>query len=232
MKEVTSVLKQTALFKNLDSRTLRRLAEQAIEQNFKRNAVLFVEGDPSRGLYLIAKGAVRGVRSDRDGREQVIFIERAPATIAEVPAFDEGAYFSTVIAEEAARVYFFDKSYLQALCLEYPAFALTALKVVGQRARNLAELVEELALCEVGERLIHFLLSEAENQCKEMTVSEIHLNINLTRSQIAARIGTVREVVSRKLIRLKAEGLICFENHHWIIKDKDRLRQFANAGKK
>ena len=112
------------LFKNLDGDTLRCVAANAAPRNLQKGSVLFFSGEPAQGLFVIAKGVVRGFRTGGDGREQIIFLERAPATIAEVPVFDNGAYFSTVVAEEDSLVYFFEKAYIRKLCLENPSFAL------------------------------------------------------------------------------------------------------------
>jgi CRP/FNR family transcriptional regulator len=96
-----------------------------------------------------------------DGREQVIHVERAGATIAELPVFDEGAYPSTAAAEEDTTVLFIDKHDVRQLCLEHPKITLAALKVLAGRLRRCAELVEALSLREVGQRLARFLLAEA-----------------------------------------------------------------------
>jgi CRP/FNR family transcriptional regulator len=226
----TKILRRTLLFRNLDAEALKSLAKESVEQHFSRDAVLFFEGETALGLFVIAGGSVRGFRIGADGREQVIFVERAPATVAEVPVFDNGAYFSTVAAEEETDVLFIEKKSIRRLCLANPTFALNALEVLAQRVRNLADLVEELALHEVGERLAHFLLSEGIKR-GEMKDRELHLKLNLTRSQIAARIGTVREVVSRNLMRFQSEGLLRFENRHLIITDQTRLLQSKNKGK-
>ena len=85
-----AALKRTRLFAELDKNTLRVLAECAFERRFQKDEVLFVAGEEARGLYVIVKGAVRTFRVSLDGREQVIHVERAGATIAEVPVFDDG----------------------------------------------------------------------------------------------------------------------------------------------
>jgi CRP-like cAMP-binding protein len=218
-EEIIKAFKQTELFGGLNKKTLAWLVSQAVEQNLQRNGVLFVAGEESRGLFVIVRGSVRGFRTAMDGREQIIFIEKAPATIAEAPAFDGGQYFSTVAAEEETRLFCINKSFMRRLCVEQPEFALAALNVLGGRVRNLAALVEELSLREVSERLLHLLLKEARER-GERKNGEIFLDLNLTRGQIAARIGTVREVVSRNLKRLQAQGLIRFENQRLIITGK------------
>jgi len=221
-----AALRRTSLFEELDENTLRVLAERAFERRFQKDEVLFVAGEEAHGLYVIVEGAVRAFRVSLDGREQVIHVERAGATIAEVPVFDDGTYPSTAAAEEDTTVLFVDKRDVQQLCLEHPKITLAALKVLAGRLRRCAELVEALSLREVGQRLARFLLVEAR---RSGTPAENGITINLsqTNQQIAARIGSVREVVSRAFTRLQHDGLIIVEGRRAIIPDEAALEAFA-----
>src|SRR5438093_8728721 len=128
-----AALRRTALFRALDAEALHALAEHAIERRFRKDEVLCVAGAEAHGLYVIVAGAVRAVRESVEGREQVIHVERAGATVAEVPIFDDGPFPSTVAAEEETAVLFIAKRDVRRLCVEHPAFALAALKVLAGR---------------------------------------------------------------------------------------------------
>jgi len=221
-----AALKRTKIFEELDEKTLSVLAERAFERRFKKDEVLFVAGEEARGLYVIVAGAVRAFRVSLDGREQVIHVERAGATIAEVPVFDDGTYPSTAAAEEDTTVLFIDRRDVRLLCLEHPEITLAALKVLAGRLRRCAELVEALSLREVGQRLARFLLAEAH---RSGTPTENGMSVNLTQTnqQIAARIGSVREVVSRAFTRLQHDGLIIVAGRRLIIPDEPALAAFA-----
>lgn len=221
-----AALKRTKLFEELDEDTLRVVAERAIERRFEKDEVLFVTGEEARGMYVIVEGVVRAYRVSLDGREQVIHVERAGATIAEVPIFDDGTYPSTAAAEEETITLFLDKHDVRRLCLQHPEITLTALKVLAGRLRRCAELVEALSLREVGQRLARFLLAEAR---RSGTTTELGIILNLTQTnqQIAARVGSVREVISRAFTRLQHEGLIAFEGRRLIILDEVALESFA-----
>jgi CRP-like cAMP-binding protein len=221
-----AALKRTKLFEELDENTLRVLADRALERRFQKDEVLFVAGEEARGLYVIVEGAVRAFRVSLDGREQVIHVERAGATIAEVPVFDDGTYPSTAAAEEDTTVLFIDKRDMQHLCLEHPKITLAALRVLAGRLRRCAELVEALSLREVGQRLARFLLAEARRSGAP-TEHGISINLSQTNQQIAARIGSVREVVSRAFTRLQHDGLIIVEGRRLIIPDEAVLETFA-----
>lgn len=221
-----SALKHTQLFGELDEPDLHALASRAIEHRLARGQVLFVAGEEARGLYVIVEGAVRAFRESVDGREQIIHVERAGATIAEVPVFDEGAYPSTVAAEEDSTVLFIDKRDVHRLCVDHPRISLTALKLLAGRLRKCAELVEALSLREVDQRLARHLLAEAHRRGVR-DGSRLWVELVLTNQQIAARIGTVREVVSRALNRLQQNGLISVDGRRVYITDEEVLKAFA-----
>lgn len=221
-----AALKRTQLFESLHEPTLGALAERAVEKRFQKDELLFVAGEEAHGLYVIVEGAVRAFRVSLDGREQVIHVERAGATIAEVPVFDGGAFPSTAAAEGDTTVLFIDKRDVQNLCLEHPEITLAALKVLAGRLRRCAELVEALSLREVGQRLARFLLAEARRSGTRTNEGN-SINLTQTNQQIAARIGSVREVVSRAFTRLQHDGLIIVEGRRLIIPDEAALETFA-----
>ena len=225
-KDKIEALRRTALFGGLEEKELRALAERAVERRRTRNEILFMAGDEAQGLYVVIEGAVRAFRESPDGREQVIHVERAGASLAEVPVFDEGAYPSTVAAEEDSKVLFIDKRDVQRLCMEHPQIALAALKLLAGRLRRCAELVEALSLREVGQRLAHFLLAEALNKGLSKG-ADLEINLTMTNQQIAAHIGSVREVVSRALTKLQHDGLIVLDGRRLVIPDRDALAAYA-----
>ncbi len=225
--EKIAALKRTALFGGLSEPALNALAERAVERRFARDEILFIAGDEARGLYVVVTGAVRAFRESPDGREQVIHVERAGATVAEVPVFDDGAFPSTAAAEEETTALFIDKRDVRRLCLAHPEIALAGLKVLAGRLRRCAELVAALSLREVGQRLARFLLAEARAH-GERAGAQLSVRLEQTNQQIAARIGSVREVVSRALARLQHDGLIKYEGRRLIVPDESALAAFAD----
>ena len=221
-----SALGRTPLFKELGAETLRALAARALERRFRKDELLFVAGEEARGLYCIVEGSVRAFRESADGREQVIHVERAGATVAEVPVFDDGVYPSSVAAETDSVLLFIDKRDVKNLCREHPQIALAALKVLAGRLRRCAELVETLSLREVGQRLARLLLAEARAR-GDRTGGGFALTLTLTNQQIAARVGSVREVVSRALARLQQDGLVKLEGRRLSIPDEAALASYA-----
>jgi CRP-like cAMP-binding protein len=228
MSDKIAALRRTAMFGELSETELRALASRAVERRLQRDEILFMAGDEARGLFVIVEGALRAFREGFDGREQVIHVERAGATIAELPVFDDRPYPSTVAADEEAAVLFIAKSDVRQLCLEHPQIALAALRVLAGRLRRCAELVESLSLREVDQRLARWLLGEARLRGVR-TGAGIEITLALTNQQIAARIGSVREVVSRALARLQHNGFIGVDGRRVTIADENALAVYAEG---
>ncbi len=226
MESRVEILKRARLFAGLDGSALDLLGSLSVEKKLSPNEILFVAGEPADGLYVIAEGAVRAFRSGSDGREQVIHVERAVTTIAEVPVFDDGNYPSTVAADEPSRLFFIAKDDIRSISLKYPQLALAAAKLLASRLRHCAELVESLSLRDVSQRIAKVLLEEALSRGLKKG-NGATFNQKLTHSQFAARIGTVREVVTRSLTRLETAGLIEINGKRVDVPDLDALRTYA-----
>jgi CRP/FNR family transcriptional regulator len=223
-----AALRRTLLFGELSEKELQALAERAVERRLIRDEILFVAGNEATGLFVIVDGALRAFREGVDGREQIIHVERSGATIAELPVFDDKPYPSTVAAEEDTTVLFLSKREVKSLCLAHPEIGLAALKLLAGRLRKCAELVEALSLHEVDQRLARWLLAEARAR-GDRTEGRLAITLVLTNQQIAARIGSVREVVSRALARLQQNGLITIEGRRIFITDEETMAVFSGS---
>lgn len=220
-------LRRTPLFRRLQEKELQALCAIAIDRQVQRGEILFMAGDDARGIYVIVSGLVRAVRLSADGREQVIHTEQAGATIGELPVFDGGRYPSTVIADQDSHLLFIDKQDVRRLFLEYPTIALEALSVLSQRLRQCAELIEFLSLREVGQRIARLLVLEARKN-GQSNGKGIQITLHLTNQQIAAQVGSVREVVSRAIARLQKEHLVVFQGRSVFIPDLEALASYAD----
>jgi CRP-like cAMP-binding protein len=228
MSDKVAALRRTMLFGELEETHLRVLAERAVERRLARGEELFGAGETATGLYVVVEGALRAFRTSVDGREQVIHVEREGATIAEVPVFDDGPTPSTVAAESDAVVLFIDTRDVRRLCLDHPAIALAALKVLAGRLRRCSDLVATLSLQDVGQRLARFLLSEAAAR-GERTSAGVAFDLALTKEQIATRVGSVREVVSRAFTRLQNDGLVAVDGHRVTLLDEAAIRAYVDG---
>jgi CRP/FNR family transcriptional regulator len=225
--DVVAALRKTELFSDLSAPLLVSLAEKAVERRLNRGEILFVLGEKAKGLYVIASGSLRAYRTGNDGREQTIHTEKSGSTIGELPLFDDQPYPSTVSAEEDSVVLFLDKDAVRQMCHDHPEIAMAALRVLARRLRKCAELVETISLRAVGQRLAQWFLNEADAQEGKRKGGVVEIDIALSREQMAARVGSVREVVSRALARLEEAGLIQIVGaHRLVIPDLQSLEEY------
>jgi len=215
-------LKQVALFSELSEKELGFLAEHSSLRHYGTGEMIFSEGDPCGGLFIIHSGAVKIFKLAANGREQILGVERAGNTIAEVPVFDGGSYPASTLAVESSELVFVRKEDFRALCLQHPEVALKVLKVVGKRLRGLVGIIEELSFTTVRQRLIGYLLRLARQV--PGAPNSVELALPVSHQDLAAELGTVRELVSRNLSRLQAEGLIRLQTRAIQIPDLAALR--------
>ncbi len=214
--EKLKTLRRNPYFDELPETVLRDLADVTQLHAYERGDVLFWEGDECAGLHIIESGSVKLYRISPQGRQYIIAVLTEGATCNEVPAFDGGTNPVNVEALEPARVWVVDARTLRKLVKSNPEFALKVLSKFGQNLRNLVHKVSEMAFYQVTHRLAR-LIDEMQT----------HPSPHWTQEQLAARLGTVREVVSRSLKELEKSGAIRVEDRRIRIIDDDILRQWT-----
>lgn len=219
-----ALLKRVPLFSNLSEQEFAFLTSHLVQRKYAAGELIFSEGDPCTGLYVVRAGNVRIFKSSAGGREQVLSIDGPGSSIAELPVFDGGNYPASAQAVNDCTLFFFSRQDFQSLCLQYPQVALKVLKVIGSRLRKLVGIIEELSFTTVRHRLIALLvrLGKSEGTRNGDAVS---LTLPFNNSELAAQIGTVRELISRNLSRLQSEGLIEVDNRDLKITSIKRLQQ-------
>ena len=228
IEQRVSVLSQSAWFKNLPATALRVLARQGVERRLEPGQMLFQAQEPAQGLYVVLSGSVRAFRVNADGREQTMHVETAGGLLAEVAVFDSGGYPSSTVAEEDSVVLFFPSAVVRQFLLEHPQAALDALALLAKKLRAVAALAEQLALKDVGQRLAQFLLDEAQRKAGSVA-DGISFSLPLSHGQIAARLGSVREVVTRSLQKLVQQKVIVIRGHRISILNAAALHRITEA---
>jgi len=217
------VLAKSALFQNLPTSALAELAARGSERKLQQGQILFNANESADGMYVMLSGSVRAFRENMDGREQTIHVERAGGLLAEVTVFDGGPYPSTTMAEEDSEVLFLAKEDVRRFMLKHPEVALTALAMMAKKLRTVASLAEQLALKDVSQRLATFLLEGAQQNVAELQ-DGVSFSLPLSHTQLAARLGSVREVVTRSLQKLVQQEVLAIHGHRIVILDLEALR--------
>lgn len=226
VEDKLKALNATQLFGSVLETALRELALKTRERRLTRGELLFSAGDRAAGLFVVVSGTMRAYRQTREGREQTMHVESAGATLAEVPVFDGGPYPSTVQAEEDSVVLFVPRQAFRRFLTTNPEAALAALAVLARRLRSVSGLAEQLALTDVAQRVAAMLAEEATTQAGELK-NGVSFSLPLRHQSIAARLGSVREVITRQLHRLIDDRVIAVRGHRVVVLDAAMLRSRA-----
>ena len=210
-------LRRNPYFDDLPEAMLKEIAGHMQLRGFERGEMLFWEGDPCAGLHIIEEGSVKLYRISPQGRQYIIRVLQEGDTCNEVPAFDGGTNPVNVETLEKSKVWVVDDETLRSLVRTHPDFALKVLSNFGKNLRGLVRMVSEMAFYQVTNRLAR-LISELPTDDARPP---------LTQEQLAAQLGTVREVVARSLKELERSGAIRIEDRRIHIADPDALGQWT-----
>jgi CRP/FNR family transcriptional regulator len=221
-------LAKVPIFSGLTEGELAFLLQRAIPRRYVAGEIVFGEGEPCLGMYVVESGHIRIFKSSSGGREHVLSVDGPGSSVAELPVFDGGSYPASAAAVDDATLLFVSKQDFHALCLAHPQVTLKVLRVVGARLRRLVGIIEELSFTTVRHRLASFLLRLAQKEGKRASEG-IQVALPASNQELASQIGTVRELVSRNLSRLQAEGMLQLDGRHVLILDLKALEEASQA---
>jgi CRP-like cAMP-binding protein len=221
-------LGRAAHFRLLPAAERRRLLGRGTECVLKGGEALFAAGEPCRGLYVLLEGRVELRQVSPRGREQVLHSEGPGATLGEAPLFDRGGYVASAVAIAPTRALFIPRAEVIALFRRYPAVALSLLATLARRVRHFAELAGSLTFRPVHERLAHYIATAA-GEPERRVPAGLTVDLGLTQEQLAAHVGTVRELVARAFSQLEKTGVIARDRSRITIRDPVRLARLARG---
>jgi CRP/FNR family transcriptional regulator len=207
-------------FADLDIQVLDAIAEAAIRRTYQADQVVFLEGGPCAGLYVVESGWLKAVKISAEGREQALRLIGPGEVFNEIGVFANTQNPATVIALEPATVWVIHCDVMCSLLEDHPDIASAVIQNLARRVLHLVSLVEDLSLRTVEARLARNLLEHSDAG----TVRREHW---ATQAQMAARLGTVLDVLNRALHSLANDGLVEVERHQIRILDQRGLRQKA-----
>jgi CRP-like cAMP-binding protein len=214
---------QVPLFAGLEMSEVEILSASAVEKRYAAGDTLFHEGEPCEGIFLVTQGRVKIFKTSPSGREITLAVESAPSSVAEVPLFDGGVYPASVAAIDSVGTAFIHTRDFQRVCREHPDVSLKMLTAVGKRLRQLVQIIELVTFGSVRQRLAGVLLEFWEEAKADAFA------LKSTHQELASRLGTVREVVSRNMSRFQNEGLIKIAGRNIAILDSAGLRREAET---
>lgn len=209
-------------FDDLPSEVQAEIATVATPRHFDAGQVIYVEGEPAESIYILEAGWVKATRMTREGREQAMMFLRPVEVFGDIAVFTGTTYPGTVIALEAVDVWIIPAKTILDLIPCHPDLAMAIIRRLSERVLHYIGLVEDLSLRSIESRLANTLLRNAELQDGRLVVPRREW---ATFDEMAVRLGTVRDVLSRALKTLEAEKLLKVEKQAIILLDPKGLAE-------
>lgn len=187
---------------------LRAIAERGVVRSYPKNTILIHEGDRSDTLYILLSGKVKVYASSEQGKEVVLNIHGPGEYVGEM-ALDQSPRTASVVTLEPTACAQVSGQQLREFIVQNPEFALHLIRKLIERARIATEGVKQLALLDVYGRVSRLLNTLAVEQDGVRTIPE-----RLTQQDIAERVGSSRDMITRIFRELTAGGYIEISDHH------------------
>ncbi|MCP4168886.1 MAG: Crp/Fnr family transcriptional regulator [Chloroflexi bacterium] len=213
-------LRESPFFGTFDEESLAFLVAQAKRTNHQAGLTIFREGEPSQGLYWLRSGTLKAVKYSISGKEQILHFIRSGQTFNVVGAFTTLPNPASVVALEPVQVWRIPRDIIRQRILQDPTFAQLIIDVLSKRLRQSVALIEDLSLRPVINRLSRLILDEAHEDT-------LFRPTWYTQYELAARLGTVTDVVQRSLRKLEADNLIEVDQQQIRIVNRIELEKLA-----
>lgn len=220
--DLLDFLGDTQIFYGLPGEQLAAIAQLARSQTYRKGETIFAQGDQSTGFYLVQSGRIKVFKLSASGREQILHIFGTGDHLAEVPALDGQCFPASASALEPTELLFFPRQSFLALLEQHPSLAINMLKSFAHHLRRFSHLVDNLSLREVPGRLAAYLLNLSDQAAQTDQVE-----LDLSKGQLAALLGTIPETLSRVFYKLSQEELIALDGAKILLLNREELRKLA-----
>lgn len=215
-------LRKFSILRALSDGELGELRKSIIFKTLKTDEVLFLRGESTKALYFVLSGWLKAEKTSREGRQQTLRFVGPGEIINELSVFSNSPNSVNVIAMEDALIFSISQEAVEQMLVQSPAFSRQVIENLSGRIEHLLNHIENLSLYPVEVRLARFLLEEAEDGLLERPPWK-------TQEEIAARLGTVMDVINRQLQKFAKSGYISVERNCIKIINQTDLQKIADG---
>jgi CRP-like cAMP-binding protein len=216
------LLESSPHFAKLEVDTLDRVGSLLVERRIEKDEIIWLEQDPAKRVYFVASGLIKLFKASTEGKEQILRLVRPGDCFGHTGIFNGGSNPENAQAVVPSVLYGLMGSDLETLLWEHKQLAFNTIKSLAKEIHHLINLVEDLSLRQVSGRLARMLLEHSsEGVLKD--------SLFLTRGDMAAMTGTVREVFGRSLKALEEKGVVQSNRRSIAIRDIDVLKMMIGS---
>jgi len=223
-------LRRCPLFSGLKEEDLKKIRAIALPKHVVKKGILFSEGEEAKGFYVILTGKVKLFKISPEGKELILHVASAPDAFAEAALFLEGKYPAFAETLSDSQLLFFPKREFIQLIERNPQLSINMIVSLSSFLKKLATLIEELSLKEVSSRIAKYVMDLSTRGAKEgKGLKEVELD--LSKTQLALKLGTISETFSRTLSKMKAKKIIDVQKNRILILNREALEELASGMK-
>lgn len=222
------LLKRCPLFAGLREEDLKRIKAIANLKQIGKREVLFSDGEEAKGFYVILSGKVKLYKISPEGKEQILHVVSAPDAFAEAALFLEGNYPAFAEALVDSQLVFFPKRDFIQLVEKNPQLSINMIVSLSHFLRRFASLIEELSLKEVSSRIAKYLI-DLSLKCSKEGKNPKEVELDSSKTQLASKLGTISETLSRTLSKMKARRMIDVKKNKILILNREALVELASG---
>lgn len=217
----TELLKRVEYFAGCTPAELEWLKDFISQETVDKSNIFLMEGEWSDFLYFLISGVVKVYKTSADGKEQILHLVHEGESLNDVSTFDGGPNAASMFTMTPVVLYKIKKNDMKSILRNHPRIVTNVLRALASRVRRDSSLVGDLSFTQVTGRLAKMLLKlageEADNWPK------------LTQQDLAAMVGTTREVVNRSLRVMEEKGAIRLERHGVLITTPSILEDIVRS---
>ncbi|TDT45640.1 Crp/Fnr family transcriptional regulator [Fonticella tunisiensis] len=216
-------IRRLSFFSELDDESIDKILGLMIERKYKKNMIIFMEGETAEGVFFIKRGKVKIFKTTQEGKEHIIHIMSDGEIFAESCLFVGGTYPASSETIEDSEIYMIRNSDLEKLLEKYPKIAIHIISVMGRRLKLVSKQIENLALRDAYGKAAALIIQLIKDQGLELK-NNIVLKTHLSRQDMGNMVGLTRETFTRALSMLKHNGAIDIDKDEIIVLNVDKLR--------
>lgn len=222
---LTYLLRSCKLFSDLEGADLEAVQQIALRREFRKGQIIFSEGEPSRGFFLVVSGAVKIFRTGPDGRERVLHVLENGDAFAEAAMFMDTYPAMAEALVSPTTVIQVDKNGFKQLIARDPRLSFRIIGTLVNWLRQMRDALTDLTLKEVPARFASYALSLPAVPGKP-------IEVRVSKTTIAQMIGTTKETLSRVLNRLAQHRILTYRGSQIRILNRARLQKIAGGEEK
>ncbi len=226
--ETRKTLANSNLFSGLTGPEIEQIQGIGIEKSYEKGELIFSDGKKATGFFVNLSGQVKVYKLSVEGREQILHIIRPSEAFAEAALFAGSTFPAFAEPLTPSRLMYFPKDRFLSLIQANPQLSLNMIAGLSTLLRHFVDLVEELSLKDVAARLSTYLL-DLSSRSGQTRGEERVFDLEVTKTQLASRLGTISETLSRVFRRLQNHNTIRVEGKRITIRNRKALEEMASG---